>query len=318
MKNVTFYKFDIEPENNLRLDQLISSRLPEYSRSTIKNWINAEKILVNGKACSPKDKIFSKSEIKIEVHPCEDIDILSEEIPLNILYEDDDFIVVNKSSGMVTHTAAGNYTGTLQNALLFKYPELRDVPRAGIIHRLDKQTSGLLIIARTLKSHNYLTQQIQNKLISKKYITIATGILRNISIINQKIGRHKINRKKMAVTDSGKESTSRLKILRRFDKASLIEVDLVTGRTHQIRVHLSFIGHPVLGDKLYGFKKSIFSKNTELVNFLDSYNGHALHAMSLEFKHPSTKEIFFIESPPPDEFLEIQSLIEKHSYADTN
>ena len=318
MKNVTFYKFDIEPENNLRLDQLISSRLPEYSRSTIKNWINAEKILVNGKVCSPKDKISSKSEIEIEVHPCEDVDILSEEIPLNILYEDDDFIVVNKSSGMVTHTAAGNYSGTLQNALLFRYPELRDVPRAGIIHRLDKQTSGLLIIARTLQSHNYLTQQIQNKLISKKYITIVSGILRNISIINQKIGRHKINRKKMAVTDSGKESTSRIKILRRFDKASLIEVDLVTGRTHQIRVHLSFIGHPVLGDKLYGFKKSIFSKNTELVNFLDSYNGHALHAMSLEFKHPSTKEIFFIESPPPDEFLVIQSLIEKHSYADTN
>ena len=142
--------------------------------------------------------------------------------------------------------------------------------------------------------------------------------MNNVTVIDQKIGRHKINRKKMSVTDSGKESTSRLKILRRFDKASLIEVDLVTGRTHQIRVHLSFIGHPVVGDKLYGFKKSIFSKNTKLVNFLDSYNGHALHAMSLEFKHPSTKEKFFIESPPPDEFLKIQSLIEKHSYADTN
>ena len=159
MKNVTFYKFDIESENNSRLDQLISSRLPEYSRSTIKNWINAEKILVNGKICSPKDKISSKSEIEIEVHPCEDIDILSEDIPLNILHEDEDLIVVNKNSNMVTHTAVGNYSGTLQNALLFKYPELRDVPRAGIIHRLDKQTSGLLIIARTLKAHNNLTNE---------------------------------------------------------------------------------------------------------------------------------------------------------------
>jgi 23S rRNA pseudouridine1911/1915/1917 synthase len=313
MKNVTFYKFDIEPENNLRLDQIISSRLPEYSRSTIKNWINAEKILVNGKTCSPKDKISIKSEIEIEVHPNEEIDVIPEDIALNVLYEDDDFIIVNKSSGMVTHTAVGNYSGTLQNALLFKYPELRNVPRAGIIHRLDKQTSGLLIIARSLQSHNNLTKQIQNRSITKKYLT-----LKNISTIDEKIGRHKINRKKMAVTFSGKESISQLKILRRFDKASLIEVELVTGRTHQIRVHLSFIGHPVLGDKLYGFRKSIFSKNTELIKFLDLYNGHALHAMSLEFKHPSTKKFFFIKSLPPDEFLEIQSLIEKHSYADTN
>ena len=261
MKNVTFYKFDIEPENNLRLDQIISSRLPEYSRSTIKNWINAEKILVNGKTCSPKDKILTKSEVEIEVHPNEEIDIIPEDIALNILHEDDDFIIVNKNSGMVTHTAVGNYSGTLQNALLFKYPELKNVPRAGIIHRLDKQTSGLLIIARSLQSHNSLTKQIQNRSITKKYLTITSGILKNIKLIDEKIGRHKINRKKMAVTFSGKESISRLKILRRFDKASLIEVELVTGRTHQIRVHLSFIGHPVLGDKLYGFRKSIFSKN---------------------------------------------------------
>ena len=125
MKNVTFYKFDIEPKNNLRLDQIISSCLPEYSRSTIKNWINAEKILVNGKICSPKDKILTKSEVEIEVYPNEEIDIDPEDIALNILHEDDDFIIVNKNSGMVTHTAVGNYSGTLQNALLFKYPELR-------------------------------------------------------------------------------------------------------------------------------------------------------------------------------------------------
>jgi 23S rRNA pseudouridine1911/1915/1917 synthase len=244
------------------------------------------------------------------VNPNEEIDIISEDIALNILHEDDNLIVVNKNSGMVTHTAVGNYSGTLQNALLFRYPELKNVPRAGIIHRLDKQTSGLLIIARSLQSHNYLTQQIQDRLITKKYLTITSGILKNIGIIDEKIGRHKINRKKMAVTFSGKESISKLKILRRFDKASLVEVELVTGRTHQIRVHLSFVGHPVLGDRLYGFRKSIFSKNSELIKFLDLYNGHALHAMSLEFKHPATKEKFFIESSPPDEFLKIQSLIE--------
>ena len=318
MKNVTFYKFDIEPENNQRLDQLISSHLPEYSRSTIKNWINADKILVNGKACTPKDKISSKSEIEIEVHLNEDVDIIAEDINLNILHEDDDLIIVNKSSGMVTHTAVGNYSGTLQNALLFKYPELRNVPRSGIIHRLDKQTSGLLIIARHLQAHNNLIQQIQNRSIIKKYLTIASGVLKSISIIDERIGRHKINRKKMAVTSSGKESISKLKILRRYEKASLAEVELITGRTHQIRVHLSFIGHPLLGDKLYGFRKTLFSKNIELMKYLDSYNGHTLHAMSLEFKHPSTRERFFIECLPPSEFIQIQSLIEKHSYANSN
>ena len=295
MKNVTFYKFDIEPENNLRLDQLISSHMPEYSRSTIKNWINAEKILVNGKVCTPKDKISIKSQIEIEVHLNEEIDIIAEDIPLDILHEDDAFLIVNKSSGMVTHAAVGNYTGTLQNALLFKYPELRNVPRSGIIHRLDKQTSGLLIVARSLQSHNNLVQQLQNRSITKKYLTITSGILKSISMIDECIGRHKINRKKMTVTSSGKEAISRIKILRRYDKASLVEVELVTGRTHQIRVHLSFVGHPIVGDKLYGFRKSIFTKNIELIKYLDSYNDHTLHAMSLEFKHPSTREKFFIE-----------------------
>ena len=150
MKNATFYKFDIEPRNNLRVDQLLASYLPEYSRSRIKNWINNDKILINGKSCSPKDKLTVKSLVEIEIRPTEELDIISEDIPLEPLYEDDSFLVINKPSGMVTHTAVSNYSGTLQNALLFRYPELRSIPRAGIIHRLDKQTSGLLIIARTL------------------------------------------------------------------------------------------------------------------------------------------------------------------------
>ena len=156
MKNVTFYKFDVEPKNNLRVDQLLASYLPEYSRSRIKNWINDEKILINGKTCSPKDKLTTKSLIEIEIKPYEELDIISEDIQIEILHEDDSFLVINKPSDMVTHTAVGNYSGTLQNALLFRYPELRSIPRAGIIHRLDKQTSGLLIISRTLQSHNCL------------------------------------------------------------------------------------------------------------------------------------------------------------------
>jgi len=220
---------------------------------------------------------------------------------------------------MVTHTAVGNYSGTLQNALLFKYPELRNVPRAGIIHRLDKQTSGLLIIAKTLQSHNNLTKQIQDRKVIKKYHTLVSGIINNVSKIDERIGRHKINRKKMSVTENGKESISKIKVLRRFEKASSLEVELVTGRTHQIRVHLSHIGHPVIGDKLYGFKKTIFTKHPDILELLScSSDDHALHASSLEFRHPITNNIFKIECEKPKSFKKLESLIEEISYANTN
>ena len=319
MKNVTFYRFDVEPKNDLRIDQLLVSYLPEYSRSCIKNWINNEKILINGKICSPKDKLTSKSLIEIEVMQNEKLDIISEDIPINILHDDSSFLIVDKPCGMVTHTAVGNYSGTLQNALLFKYPELRNVPRAGIIHRLDKQTSGLLIIAKTLQSHNNLTKQIQDRKVIKKYHTLVSGIINNVSKIDERIGRHKINRKKMSVTENGKESISKIKVLRRFEKASSLEVELVTGRTHQIRVHLSHIGHPVIGDKLYGFKKTIFTKHPDIFELLSrSSDDHALHASSLEFRHPITDNIFRIECEKPNSFKKLESLIEEISYANTN
>ena len=319
MKNVTFYRFDIEPKNNLRIDQLLVSYLPEYSRSRIKNWIDNEKILINGKTCSPKDKLTSKSLIEIEITQNEELDIIPEDIPINVLHDDSSFLIINKPCGMVTHTAVGNYSGTLQNALLFKYPELRNIPRAGIIHRLDKQTSGLLIIAKTLQSHNNLTKQIQDRKVTKKYQTLVSGIIKNITKIDEKIGRHKINRKKMSVTESGKESISKIKVIRRYEKASSLEVELVTGRTHQIRVHLSHIGHPIIGDKLYGFKKTIFTRYPDILKLLsESPNDHALHASSLEFSHPITKNLFNIECKKPNSFNKLESFIEKMSYANTN
>ena len=318
MKNVTFYKFDVEPEKGMRLDQLIALQLPEYSRSRIKNWMNDEKVLINGKTCSPKDKISSKSMIEIEIHPLEEVDIIAENLPIDVMYEDEDFLVINKISGMVTHTAAGNYSGTLQNALLYKYPELRNIPRAGIIHRLDKYTSGLLVITRNLMSHNNLSKQIQSREMTKKYEVLVSGIVKHIDTINEKIGRHKVNRKKMAVRDNGKESISKIKIIKRYENASSLEVDLITGRTHQIRVHLAYIGHPVIGDKLYGFKKSIYSRNSKLKYILNSYAGQTLHAKFLKFKHPSSNKDFSIDCLPPEEFLKIQSLIDIDSYANTN
>ena len=318
MKNTTFYKFDVEPKNNLRIDQLLTTYLPEYSRSRIKSWINEEKILINGKICTPKDKLTSKSLVQIEIRPTEELDIKSEDISIDLLHEDDSFLIINKPAGMVTHTAIANYSGTLQNALLFHYPELRSIPSAGIIHRLDKETSGLLIIARTLSSHNNLSKQILNRLITKKYNAIVSGTVKNINIINEKIGRHKVNRKKMSVTEFGKESISKIKVLRRFEKASSLEVELVTGRTHQIRVHLSHIGHPIIGDKLYGFKKSIFSKSPDIQSLIELNTDNALHASSLQFKHPINNETFKIECEKSKYFTDLENLIEKNSYANTN
>ena len=311
MKNTTFYKFDIMPDQELRLDQLISLQLPEYSRSRIKNWINQEKILVNGEKCAPKDKVLTKSSVQVEVNDAEELDIQAENLSLNIVYEDTEFIIVNKDENIVTHTAVGNYSGTIQNGLLFKYPELRNVPRSGIIHRLDKQTSGLLIISRNLRSHNNLSKQIQDRLVEKKYDAVVSGVIDNINIIDDKIGRHKINRKKMAVTDSGKKALSKVKIKERYKKATLIEVELVTGRTHQIRVHLSHQGYPIIGDKLYGFKKNKFSYNQDIVHFLGSYQSFALHARFLKFKHPKTNKEFKIDCLPPYSFNVIKSLVSK-------
>ncbi|MBC8300697.1 MAG: RluA family pseudouridine synthase [Pelagibacterales bacterium] len=311
MKNITFYKFEVYPDKALRIDQIIASQLPEYSRSRIKNWINEEKITINGKSCTPKDKIVIKSSVEVKILENEELDIESENIPIEILYADDDFLIINKESGMVTHTAPGNFTGTLQNALLYKYPELRSIPRAGIIHRLDKNTSGLLIITKNLKSHNELTKQIQLKKITKKYDVLVTGIISNNMIINKNIGRHKVNRKKMSVCDNGKESISKIIVKENYAKSSYLEVELITGRTHQIRVHLSHLGHPVIGDKTYGFKKNIFNSDKGFCKYLESYDSHALHAKYLSFKHPTSQEKFSIEAPLPDSFTKIKSYIKE-------
>ena len=309
MKNITFYKFEVYPDKALRIDQIIASQLPEYSRSRIKNWINEEKITINGKSCTPKDKIAVKSSVEVKILENEELDIESENIPIEILYADDEFLVINKKSGMVTHTAPGNFTGTLQNALLYKYPELRSIPRAGIIHRLDKNTSGLLIIAKNLKSHYELTKQIQLRKIIKKYDVLVTGIIPSNMVINEKIGRHKINRKKMSVCNNGKESISKIIVKENYFKSSYLEVELITGRTHQIRVHLSYLGHPVIGDKTYGFKKNIFNSDKDFYKYLESYDSHALHAKYLSFKHPTSKEKFSIEALLPDSFIKIKSYI---------
>ena len=309
MKSKNIFKFTISPDPSLRLDQLISQELPEYSRSRIKNWIKDKRILINGQTCLPKDKVKELSIVEVELDTDDEVDIISENIPINVIYEDSDIIIVNKDSCMVTHTAPGNYSGTLQNALLHHFPDLKKLPRAGIIHRLDKQTSGMLIICKNLISQFQLSKDLQDRKIKKKYTAIVSGSLNKNQIIEKPIGRHPINRKKMTVISNGKYAKTIIDSYTNGELGSVLNLEIVTGRTHQIRVHLSDIGHPVIGDYLYGFKKSAIKKNPELNELMGNFEGIALHAYHLEFHHPTNKKDFAIECLPGDTFNGIRSLV---------
>ena len=318
MKSPIFYKFNVTPDDASRIDKLIVNELPEYSRSRIQTWIKNGNILLNGKTCLPKDIIKENTLVEVMIDEPESLDIEAQNLPLEILYEDDDLIVVNKNSGMVTHTAVGNFTNTLQNGLLYKYPELKYIPRAGIIHRLDKQTSGILIIARTLKSQHYLSTLMQQRLVSKKYTSIVTGVLSKDIIIDKPIGRHHVNRKKMTVREDGKQAKSIVTVVKVLENSSLLDIEIVTGRTHQIRVHLSSLGNPVFGDYLYGFKNNRFMKNPKIMDFLKNYDGFALHARYIRFIHPITNKDFEIECLPGHSFNVIKSLLLENKNGCTN
>ena len=309
MKSKNIFTFMVNPDSDLRLDQLISQQLPEYSRSRIKNWIKNKKLLLNGQTCLPKDKVKDRATIEIIIDNNDEVDIVPENIPIKVLYEDSDIIIVNKDSCMVTHTAIGNYTGTLQNALLFHFPYLKRLPRAGIIHRLDKQTTGVLVICKNIITQYKLSKDLQDRKITKKYIAIVTGTVTRNYIIEKPIGRHPVNRKKMAINQSGKYAKTIINGYTNGQLGSILDLEIVTGRTHQIRVHLSDNGHPILGDYLYGFKKSSIKKNPELHKLVDNFDGIALHAYFLGFKHPSNQKDFAIECLPGDTFNGIRSLV---------
>ncbi len=305
MDDYQHYNFRLEVDEPERIDKLISNYLLEYSRSTIQKWIMNNEVFIDGHPCSQKDKIKSSCEVSIKVKTEIEIDLKPEKIDIQILDETDDYIIVNKNSGMVTHIAPGNYTGTLQNALYYKYPELARVPRTGIIHRLDKHTSGILVIARSLTSHNKLSTQLQENKFTKIYHALIPGNIECSFDIDQPIGRHSINRKKMTVTDRGKNALSKIKLLDNFKLASHIQIQIITGRTHQIRVHLSHINKPVIGDKLYGFKKNIFNRAQNIYKSIDNDFLQYLHAYSLAFCDPKTGEKKEYIAKYPDKYSEL-------------
>ena len=294
MKKEIIVKND-EPK---RIDAYISENT-EYSRTAVQRLIEEEKITVNGKKEKASYKVQNGDKIEIEEEPAKEIELKAQDIPVEILYEDDDIIVVNKPKGMVVHPANGNPDGTLVNAVMAICKDslsgIGGEIRPGIVHRLDKNTSGAIIIAKNDKAHINLSEQLKNHEIKKTYIALVRGVVKeNNATINMPIGRSKKDRKKMDVDKNGKEAITHFKVLKRYKDCTLLEINIETGRTHQIRVHLSHIGYPIIGDEVYSNGKNKWN-----------IEGQCLHAKSLDFKHPITGKNMHIEAPIPEYFENI-------------
>ena len=291
-------------EENTRIDSYLSRKNEDISRVAIQRLIEEEKILVNGKKVKPSYKIEEKDIITLDEQPPKEISLKAQEIPIEIIYEDKDIIVVNKPKGMVVHPANGNPDGTLVNCLMAICKEslsgIGGEIRPGIVHRLDKDTSGIIIVAKNDKAHINMSEQIKNHEVQKTYLALVKGIVKeNEATINKPIGRSTKDRKKMAVTKNGKEAITHFKVLKRYNNYTLLQVQIETGRTHQIRVHLSEIGYPIVGDTTYSNGKNKWN-----------IKGQCLHAKSLKFKHPITGKEMFLEARMPSYFEEILKELE--------
>lgn len=277
----------------LRLDVALQKLLPEHSRSRLQAWIKAGLVTVDGKTSTAKTKVWGgeKVAVDVQVKP-ESRAFTAEDIPLNIVYEDDHILVINKPAGMVVHPAAGNWSGTLLNALLFHAPQLHDVPRAGIVHRLDKETSGLLVVAKTLNAQTHLVRQLQARTVKREYRAIVWGQLWRNGVVDQPLGRDPRSRTKMAINRMGKPAITRYEILERFSVQTYLRCNLETGRTHQIRVHMQHLKAPLVGDPVYGFRGivPIRAMTQTLRDAVSQFHRQALHAIKLGLVHPATNE----------------------------
>lgn len=293
-----------------RLDWVVSKSFPEYSRERCKQWILEGAVTVDGSVLRPKDKVTKGQKIEIHATITEATRFQAESINLDIIYEDESIIVLNKPAGLIVHPGAGNPEGTLLNALLHHDPMLATLPRAGIVHRLDKNTSGIMVVARTLEAHTSLIQQLQNRTVHREYDTIVQGELIAGGTVDAPIGRHHLQRIKMAVVASGKEAITHYRIKERFIHFTRLTVQLDTGRTHQIRVHMAHIHHPVLGDPTYGGRLKIPANSSpELIERLQQFRRQALHAFRLSFEHPKTHQSLSWEAPLPEDYLKLLDVL---------
>ena len=293
-----------------RLDVALSEMLPDYSRSKITAWIKSGDALINNKAFKPKDKVNGSQIVILSLNKKQNNDWSAENIALNIVFEDEDIIIINKPFGLVTHPGAGNWNGTLANALLYYDPKLSKLDRAGVVHRLDKNTSGLMVIARNEKSQKYLVEQLQSHSVVREYSAIVYGHMISGGSVNDPIGRDPKDRIKQAVSSNGKDATTHYRVIDRFKSHTHVKAILETGRTHQIRVHLSHIGYPLLGDPMYGGRVRFPKKASEILKeSLLGFKRQALHSKKLTLNHPSTGELMSWKAPLPDDMLELLDIL---------
>ncbi|GAB6109295.1 RluA family pseudouridine synthase [Fusibacter bizertensis] len=283
----------------MRLDQFVNSELEDLSRNYIQKLISEGHITVNGNINTVKKYLVKPDDVvEVQIPDPQILEITPEDIPLDIVYEDDDVLVVNKPQGMVVHPAPGNYSGTLVNALMFiseRLSTINGIIRPGIVHRIDKDTSGLLMVAKNDKAHEWLAHQLKEKTTLREYIAIVNGVINNDSgVVDAPIGRSTQDRKKMAIINTGRNAVTHYEVIERFKYHTFIKLKLETGRTHQIRVHMASIGHPILGDPVYGHK-------SERVK----HDGQALHAKKIGFIHPTTLELMIFDSEIPAYFEEL-------------
>ena len=289
----------------MRLDQALAKLLPHFSRNRIQSWIIENRVILHPQPASAKQKVWGNESI--QVFPTSTLDSQSsysaEAIQLDIIHEDNAIIVLNKPAGLVTHPGNGNWQGTLLNALLHHAPQLSQVPRAGIVHRLDKDTSGILVVAKTIEAQTHLVRQLQQRTVKRDYLAIVLGKVAKNGTVDAPIGRHSIHRTKMAVTSKGKPARTFYKICEQFNHCTLLECSLDTGRTHQIRVHMQSIGHSLVGDPVYGKKPAI--PESFIQELLSQFPRQALHAQKLTLSHPENEQQLSWQAPISEDLLDL-------------
>jgi len=297
-----------------RFDQVLAELFPDFSRSRLTGWIKSGEALLDGEEAKPKQALRGGETLTVWVTPSIETTAEPEPIALDIRHADDEVIVLNKPAGLVVHPGAGNPRGTLVNALLHFDPKLAELPRAGIVHRLDKDTSGLMVVARSLRAHAALVQQLSGREVHRQYLAVACGAMVAGGTVNAPIGRHPSDRIRQAVTESGREAITHYRVRERFRSHTLVECRLETGRTHQIRVHLAHVRHPLVGDPLYGGGLRLPRGATEaLAEALRGFKRQALHAESLAFVHPASGETLSFTSTMPEDMQQLLACLREDS-----
>lgn len=296
-----------------RLDRTLADMFPDFSRSNLKNWIEDHAITLDQKACKPRTTVAGGENIEINVILQEQTDWQAQAIDLDILYEDEDIIVINKPADLVVHPGSGNPDGTLVNALLYHDADMAALPRGGIVHRLDKDTTGIMVAARSLRAHTSLIEQLQTRSLSREYQAIVVGVMTAGGTVDAPIGRHPSQRTRMAVTQGGKDAVTHYRVASRFAAHTHLRLKLESGRTHQIRVHMAHIRYPIVGDPVYGGRLQLPKECTpELEHTLRTFKRQALHSTRLTLTHPADGRTLSWEAPLPDDMQQLLTQLTQH------